>query len=37
LLGRAGTFGDVAASSGGPSQGRAHGRCALGSRGCSLV
>ncbi|KRX66314.1 hypothetical protein T06_1801 [Trichinella sp. T6] len=36
-VGHAGTFGDVAASSGGPSPGRAHGRCALGSRGCSPV
>ncbi|XP_003381517.1 putative peptidase [Trichinella spiralis] len=34
---RAGTFGDVAASSGGPSPARAHGRYALGSRGCSPV
>ncbi|KRY47147.1 hypothetical protein T03_14216 [Trichinella britovi] len=34
---RAGTFGDVAASSGGPSPARVHGRCALGSRGCSPV
>ncbi|KRX48527.1 hypothetical protein T05_10156 [Trichinella murrelli] len=32
-----GTFGDVAASSGGPSPGRAQGRYALRSRGCSPV
>ncbi|KRZ70983.1 hypothetical protein T10_10255 [Trichinella papuae] len=35
--GRAGTFVDVVASSGGPSPTRAHGQCFLGFRGCSPV
>ncbi|KRZ16148.1 hypothetical protein T11_16051 [Trichinella zimbabwensis] len=35
--GRAGTFVDVVASSGGPSPARAHGQCFLGFHGCSPV